>query len=93
MTLQEFRSIDKDDQYITVWERAVLVADRENEEFKYILYQLDSFYIELRLSKHSFLEVLTSFSRDRRLTPYLENIDLGELNVLTISDVLRQENK
>ena len=85
MTLQEFRSLHRHDQYITLWDKADLVADRENEEYKYILYQLDSFYIELRLSKLEFSEVITSFSKDRRLKPYLETIDLGWLNVL-VSD-------
>jgi len=84
MTLQEFRSLNKDEQYILLWERAALVADRENYEYKYILYQLDSFYIELRLSKHNFTEMLVSFSRDRRLQPYLENINLGSIDVLSI---------
>jgi len=84
MTLQEFRSLNKEDQYILLWEKAVLVADRENDEYKYILYQLDSFYIELRLSKHNFTEILATFSRERRLQPYLESIDLGFLDVLSL---------
>ncbi|HMK05517.1 MAG TPA: hypothetical protein VK489_15055 [Ferruginibacter sp.] len=84
MTLKEFRSLSKDEQYILLWEKAMLIADRENHEYKYILYQLDSFYIELRLSKHDFTELLVTFSRDRRLNPYLENIDLRSLDVLSI---------
>jgi hypothetical protein len=84
MTLKEFRSLGKDEQYILLWEKAVLVADRENYENKYILYQLDSFYIELRLSKHDFTEILATFSKDRRLNPYLECIDLRSLDVLSL---------
>jgi hypothetical protein len=84
MTLKEFRSLDKNDQYIVLWDKAVLIADRENEEHKYILYQLDSFYIELQLSKNDFNEVLRTFSRDRRLKPYLEAIDLGSLDILSL---------
>lgn len=85
MRLHEFRQLNKIDQHIILWEQAVLVAERENNTYKYILYQLAGFYIEVRLSKIGFREVVRTFSRDRRLDPYLMTIDLRELGVMVNS--------
>jgi len=82
MNLDQFRSLNKIDQHIILWERAVLIAERENHTYKYILYQLGGFYIEVRLSKIGFKEVVRTFSRDRRLDPYLQMICLEELGVM-----------
>jgi hypothetical protein len=85
MKLDEFRSLNKIDQHIILWEQAVLIAERENQTYKYILYQLAGFYIEVRLSKVGFKEVVRTFSRDRRLDPYLQTISLRELGVMANS--------
>ncbi len=81
MRLDEFRELNKIDQHIILWEKAVLVGERENQTYKYILYQLAGFYIEVRLSKIGFREVVRTFARDRRLDPYLAAVDLRELGV------------
>ena len=79
MRLEEFRSLNQVDQYIILWEKSILIGQRENATYKYVLYQLDSFYIEFRLTKSNLKEVIRTFTRDRRLEPYLHDINLNEL--------------
>ncbi len=82
MTLKEFRLLDRDDQYILLWEKASPVAEREDDQFKYILYQLDGFYIEIAMPVDGDLtESIRSFSKQRRLQPYLDAIDIRSINI------------
>jgi len=83
MTIHQFRLLDIEDQYITLWEKAVEVAKRENERFAFVLYQLGSFYIELKFSLDGSREEMRIFSKERRLQPYLDEIDLGSIDILS----------
>jgi hypothetical protein len=76
--------LDTEDQYIILWERAVEIARRENLKFAFVLYQLDNFYIELKFSLDGAKEEMRIFSRERRLTPYLEEIDLSSLDIVNL---------
>lgn len=82
MTLKEFRLLDLDDQYIILWEKAVPVGEREDRRFKYILYQLDSFYIEISIPVDGEIsESMRSFSKQRRLKHYLDAIDINSIKI------------
>jgi len=46
MTFQEFNQLDEMEQQEAIWE-GTLVADTEDNEHKILLYQIDSFYVEV----------------------------------------------
>lgn len=45
MTLYQFLAMDEMEQQEAIWE-GVHIADREDEEHRILLYQIDSFYVE-----------------------------------------------
>lgn len=50
MTLKEFNELDELEQQEAIWE-GKLIADTEDGEHKILLYQIDSFYIEVYYHK------------------------------------------
>jgi hypothetical protein len=46
MTLYQFKAMDEMEQAEAVWD-GVFIADREDEEHKILLYQIDAFYVEV----------------------------------------------
>jgi hypothetical protein len=55
----------------------VFVSEKEDEEYKILLYQIDSFYVEVYYHKeHNVLKRFRSFSSINQLDPYLDKIDL-----------------
>lgn len=76
MTLYEFNGLDEMEQAEAVWE-GVFISDREDEEHKILLYQVDSFYVEVFYHKeYNVIRKFRSFSSTEQLHPYLENINL-----------------
>jgi len=76
MTLDEFNTLDEMEQAEAVWD-GVFVADREDEEHKILLYQIDSFYVEVFYHKqHNVLKKFSAFSSINQLDIYLDKIDL-----------------
>ncbi len=77
MTLYQFKALDEEEQYNTLWNKGVFVAGRITEEHKFLLYQLEAFYIEVKydgdLNK---ILGLRSFKNVSQLEPYLKNIPL-----------------
>ena len=55
---------------------AIEVAERNFAGEVYLLYQLDSFYIEVKYISEDIIMVIRSFSGTLQLNPYLENIDI-----------------
>lgn len=45
MTLYQFNALDEMEQIEAIWEHGVHIAERLHEEYKLILYQIDSFYV------------------------------------------------
>lgn len=77
MTINDFRQLDNDDQFIVLWEKAVMIGERDQASNKFVLYQLDGFYIEIKITRSGICDGrLRTFSRDRRLQPYLDSIDI-----------------
>ena len=78
MTIREFELLNEENRYISWLAKAVEVASYENDGCYYILYQMDSFYVELWTSQLlPGNACLIAFSAGERLEPYLEQIDIG----------------
>ena len=80
MTLSKFISLDREDRYILWLSKAIEVGSYEKRGVVHILYMLDNFYIEVTLlSGFPEFVVFVAFLGGKRLTPYLESIDITEL--------------
>lgn len=80
MTIAAFRRLYEEDQHILWVTRSVQVSERDTSEYYYVLYQLYSFYIEMKFPKWSAERpVMRTFSKDRRLIPYLYKINISEV--------------
>ena len=79
MRSEEFQSLGQFDQNIILWEKAEIIAEREDRFCKYILYQLNNFYVEVRLTVRNLKEVIRTFTNDNQLKHYLAGIDLQKL--------------
>lgn len=78
MTLYQFNALDEMEQIEAVWNKGVLLAERKDEKYEYTLYQIDSFYVELRNDPGDFgYNGMKTFSTTTLLEPYLGQIDLG----------------
>lgn len=76
MTLYEFNALSDFEQAEVLWTGALL-AHREDGIFRILLYQLDSFYVEVFYNKTgNTLSRFRSFSTTSLLEPYLEQIGL-----------------
>ena len=77
MTLYQFKTLDEEEQYNTVWNNGVLIAGRTSKEDKFLLYQIDGFYVELKYDVNiNKIVELRSFGNASRLEPYLISIPL-----------------
>ena len=77
MTLYEFKCLDEMEQAEAVW-NGVHLANREDDEHRILLYQIDGFYVEVFYDKeHNVIRRFRSFSNVGPLEPYLEQIDLA----------------
>lgn len=79
MTLYDFNDKGEMEQIEAVWEGA-FIATRKDKEHNILLYQIDSFYVEVFYNqKHKFIRKLRSFSSTSQLEPYLEKINIVKL--------------
>lgn len=63
-----------------LWQKGVLLAEREGDFYKTQLYQLHDIYLEVVWHTHFNVVVrVTSFTDTDRLEPYLNDISLDEL--------------
>ena len=80
ITLYEFNSLDEHEKGATLWEYGVSLFQRFEGETGYCLYQLYSFYVEVKYDHdQNKISKFTSFSTSTKLEPYLENIDISEI--------------
>jgi len=78
MTLYEFNLLDEMEQAEAVWE-GVHIGEREDEEHKILLYQIDSFYVEVFYHKeYNVIRRFRSFASMEQLEPYLGKMDLSK---------------
>lgn len=79
MTLYQFNSLDEMEQQEAIWE-GVHIADREYDEHKILLYQIDAFYVEVYYHKeHNVIRHYRSFANVEQLEPYLAEINFEEI--------------
>jgi len=80
MTLYHFNALDENEKHQLVWDKGILLATREDGHYKYLLYQIDSFYVE-RIYDASSNEIkpCKSFVSTNLLEPYLLQINLSEI--------------
>ncbi len=76
MTLYDFIALDEQEQAEAVW-NGVFIADREDQEHRILLYQIDSFYVEVYYHKeYNVIRRFRPFSSTDQLQPYLEQINI-----------------
>ena len=70
MTHYEFKLLDEAKQAELLWDKGVHLMEREDHIFKYILYQIDAFYVEVWFHKElNAIQLLKSFGSITPLTP------------------------
>jgi hypothetical protein len=80
MTLFEFKLLAEDEQIEVIWESGHFVADRYEHDCSVLLYQVDSFYVEVfYVVWLNRFEILRSFTNTEQLSPYLDEIDISSL--------------
>ncbi len=80
MTLYEFNLLPKDQQTELVWNEGDFVTDRQEDDYSILLYQLYSFYVEIKYSgKANRFLIYRCFNNINQLEPYLEEIDISGL--------------
>ena len=76
MTLYEFSKLAADEKAEVVWDGA-LVGDRTDDVYNILLYQVNSFYVEVYYQKkRNVIKRIRSFSSTDQLQPYLEKMDV-----------------
>jgi hypothetical protein len=77
MTLYQFNALNEMQQAEAIWEYGVLLDSRIEGEYKHILYQIDSFYVELHYHmEHNTLKGARVFANPDHLQPYLEKMTI-----------------
>ena len=79
MRLEEFRKLDESEQHIILWEKGTIIGEREDSLFKYILYQLNNFYIEVQVTLSNLKEVIRPLTGDKPFEPYIRRNELNDL--------------
>jgi hypothetical protein len=79
MTFYQFKSLSEYKQYEAIKAKGVIIADRISTAYKFLLYQVDSFYVELKYNLfETKIEAIRCFSGTKGLEPYLGDISLPE---------------
>ena len=77
MTLYEFNALSEDGKAAVLWSKGDFVIERKENNFSILLYQVQSFYVEVFYSgNENKISRLRSFSSTEQLEPYLTNIDI-----------------
>ena len=77
MTLYEFNALDEMEQAEAIWNEGSRIAERIDGEFKLILFQIDSFYVEVwHHIEHQVVKKYRSFSSTAQLKPYFDIIPI-----------------
>ena len=78
MTIIEYQSLPLQGQAMEIFRKGILLAERITGIKKYILFKLDSFYVEIEYSnlQHKIVN-LFSFSSNDHLEPYNDKMHLN----------------
>ncbi|RYG42751.1 MAG: hypothetical protein EOO01_22500 [Chitinophagaceae bacterium] len=77
MTFQQFNKLSASEQEIAMWYIGVPIADRFDRIYRYLLFQLDAFYVEIAYAVNlNIITRLTAFDNTELLEPYLEEMQI-----------------
>ncbi len=77
MTLYQLILLNEIQRAEALWEYGVHIAEREEKQYKHLLYQIDTFYVEVHYdAENNVLEGMTPFASLKRLELYLDQITL-----------------
>ena len=80
MTLFDFQLLDNSEKMDLLYEQGVYIGKRKETDQSILLYQVESFYVEVFYKKHRrFVSRLHCFSSTALLDPYLEQIHVEHL--------------
>lgn len=83
MNLLQFRALPKDKQAQFTKQKGVYLFCRTTKYALVKLYQVDCFYVELYYDKKmAFISIVNSFDTTERLQPYLQLLDVSEVQQL-----------
>ena len=79
MTNYEFNALNDDEKANAIWD-GTYIGGRQDDEHNILLYQIDSFYVEVYHHKQqNKITRFRSFTTTELLQPYLHQIDLVQL--------------
>lgn len=76
MTENRFNQLSEDEQSNIIHKKGVLISVRKAQEYKVLLYQIESFYAEVYYHPTKNVIKIESFSSTEQLHPYLKQISL-----------------
>ena len=80
MTLFDFKLLTEADQLDLLYEQGSYIGKRKEDYQNVLLYQLESFYVEIFYYKHRcYCTGVRCFRSTVLLDPYLEDINVGHL--------------
>jgi hypothetical protein len=80
MNMYQFNCLDEVRQIELLWSAGVLIGSRQEGFYKILLYQIDSFYVEVFYQYFQGKMVkLKSFTDTDQLEPYLDAINITAL--------------
>ena len=83
MNLSQFRSLPKDKQALFAKQKGIYLFGRTTKYAFVKLYQVENFYVELYFDKKmAFISIINSFDSTERLQPYLQLLDVSEVEEL-----------
>lgn len=81
MTLYQYNSLDELEQSEALCSFGIELGTRKDGTYLYTLYSLYDFYVETkRYIEFEILYGLRTFKTSTLLEPYLENIDISQIN-------------
>lgn len=77
MDYSTFERLDTSSQFLILWRYGVFLYERDDDHFKYRLYQLDCFYVEEKWNRSTnFRESIFAFTNIEYLDLYLSRIEI-----------------
>jgi hypothetical protein len=76
----QFNVLEEQEQTVAIWEKGVFLSERIEGFHKFMLYQLEDFYVEV--THHTHFNVIirvSSFSDTKQLEPYLAAISIENI--------------
>ena len=77
MTFTQFKCLSDTEMEFVTWNKGVVIAQREEKKFRYVLFQVDGFYAEVQFNRiDKVIDKFCFFDSVKYLEPYLSSIDI-----------------